>query len=128
MNIAIVGASGAVGQELISILNKKPFEYDSVRLFGSPRSAGQTRRIGDKDIEIELLRHEDGLFNGVDIAFVSAGASVSKEYAADITAGGAVMIDNSSAFRMDTDVPLVVPEVNPDDAFNAPRSIIANPN
>lgn len=128
MNIAIVGASGAVGRELIDILNTNPFHYDNIRLFGSPRSAGQTRMVGGKEVVIELLRHEDGLFNDIDIAFVSAGASVSKEYAADITAGGAIMIDNSSAFRMDSDVPLVVPEVNPDDIFKAPRNIIANPN
>ena len=128
MNIAIVGASGAVGQELIKILNNKPFDFENVRLFGSSRSAGQTRRICGRDVVIEELTHRPGLFRGVDIAFVSAGAGVSREYAADITAHGAVMIDNSSAFRMDPDVPLVVPEVNPRDAFNAPRHIIANPN
>ena len=99
-----------------------------MRLFGSRRSAGQTRRICGKDVVIEELTHEPGLFRGVDIAFVSAGAGVSREYAADITAHGTIMIDNSSAFRMDPDVPLVVPEVNPDDAFDAPRRIIANPN
>ena len=128
MNVAIVGASGAVGRELINILDTKPFAFDGVRLFGSRRSAGQTRRICGKDVVIEELTHEPGLFRGVDIAFVSAGAGVSREYAADITAHGTIMIDNSSAFRMDPDVPLVVPEVNPDDAFDAPRRIIANPN
>ena len=128
MNVAIVGASGAVGRELIKILDTKPFAFDGVRLFGSRRSAGQTRRICGKDVVIEELTHEPGLFRGVDIAFVSAGAGVSHEYAADITAHGTIMIDNSSAFRMDPDVPLVVPEVNPDDAFDAPRRIIANPN
>ena len=128
MNVAIVGASGAVGRELINILDTKPFAFDGVRLFGSRRSAGQTRRICGKDVVIEELTHEPGLFRGIDIAFVSAGAGVSREYAADITAHGTIMIDNSSAFRMDPDVPLVVPEVNPDDAFDAPRRIIANPN
>ena len=128
MNVAIVGASGAVGRELINILDTKPFAFDGVRLFGSRRSAGQTRRICGKDVVIEELTHEPGLFRGIDIAFVSAGAGVSREYAADITAHGTIMIDNSSALRMDPDVPLVVPEVNPDDAFDAPRRIIANPN
>ena len=128
MNVAIVGASGAVGQEFIKILNNKPFPIESVRLFGSERSAGTTINVCGRDVVVELLRHDPQLFSGVDVAFVSAGAGVSREYADDITACGTIMIDNSSAFRMDSDVPLVVPEVNPDDAFNAPRRIIANPN
>ena len=128
MTIAIVGASGAVGQEFINILKNKPFDFDRVRLFGSERSAGRMMAFGDKQIQVELLRHDPELFRGVDIAFVSAGAGVSREYAPVITAHGAVMIDNSSAFRMDPDVPLVVPEVNAADALDAPRHIIANPN
>lgn len=128
MNIAIVGASGAVGQELLHVLAERQFPVDSLRLFGSARSAGRTYSFGGKEVEVEELRHDPELFRGVDIAFTSAGAGVSREYAADITALGAMMIDNSSAFRLEPDVPLVVPEVNPEDAFTAPRRIIGNPN
>ncbi|MBR1808715.1 MAG: aspartate-semialdehyde dehydrogenase [Paludibacteraceae bacterium] len=127
MNIAIVGASGAVGQELLKVLQQRRFPVDSLRLFGSERSAGSTYCFNGRDIEVELLS-SDSDFSGVDIAFVSAGASVSKQFAELITRHGALMIDNSKAFRMDDDVPLVVPEVNPQDASNAPRRIIANPN
>ncbi len=127
MNVAIVGASGAVGQELLNVLQQRHFPVDKLRLFGSARSAGSKYTFCEKEIEVELLS-EEADFSGVDIAFVSAGASVSKQYADVITRHGTLMIDNSKAFRMDTDVPLVVPEVNPQDAFNAPRRIIANPN
>lgn len=127
MNVAIVGASGAVGQEFLSILEHRDFPIDNMRLFGSARSAGGIRTFREREIEIELLSH-DSDFSGVDIAFTSAGASTSKEYADVITRGGAVMIDNSSAFRMDEDVPLVVPEVNGEDALDRPRNIIGNPN
>lgn len=127
MNVAIVGASGAVGQELLRVLDEQNFPVDRLRLFGSPRSAGQTRSFRGKDIEIELLSH-DSDFSGVDVAFTSAGAGTSREYAETITRHGTLMIDNSSAFRMDPDVPLVVPEVNGDDAFDHPRGIIGNPN
>lgn len=127
MNIAIVGASGAVGQELLRVLDEQNFPINDLRLFGSPRSAGQTRSFRGKEYIIELLSH-DSDFSGVDIAFTSAGASTSKEYADTITRHGTLMIDNSSAFRMDVDVPLVVPEVNGEDAFNHPRNIIGNPN
>lgn len=127
MNVAIVGASGAVGQEFLRVLEERDFPIDNLRLFGSERSAGQTRSFRGKEITIERLSH-DSDFSGVDIAFTSAGASTSKEYADVITRHGAVMIDNSSAFRMDSDVPLVVPEVNGEDALNRPRNIIGNPN
>ena len=127
MNIAIVGASGAVGKEFLRVLDEQNFPVDNLRLFGSARSAGQTRSFKGKEYVIEELSH-DSDFSGIDIAFTSAGASVSKEYADVITRHGAIMIDNSSAFRMDPDVPLVVPEVNGDDAFNRPRNIIGNPN
>lgn len=128
MKIAIVGASGAVGQEFIRVLEEQNFPVDELLLFGSARSAGRKYKFRDKEITVKELRHEPKDFEGVQIAFTSAGAGVSKEYAADITALGALMIDNSSAFRMDDDVPLVVPEVNGADAFNTPRNIIANPN
>ena len=128
MRIAIVGASGAVGQEFLTILNERTdFPVDELLLFGSARSAGTKYEFRGKQIEVKLLQHNDD-FKGVDIALTSAGGSTSVEFAETITKHGALMIDNSSAFRMDADVPLVVPEVNPEDALNAPRRIIANPN
>lgn len=127
MNIAIVGASGAVGQEFLRVLDEQKFPVERLRLFGSERSAGRIIRFRDKDYRIELLSEESD-FSGVDIAFTSAGASTSKKYADVITRHGAIMIDNSSAFRMDEDVPLVVPEVNASDALDRPRNIIGNPN
>ena len=128
MNIAIVGASGAVGQELLKVLDQRNFPIDSLRLFGSKRSAGSVVKFRGQEITIQELTHDPELFRGVDIAFTSAGGGTSLEYASTITALGATMIDNSSAFRMDPDVPLVVPEVNAADALNAPRRIIGNPN
>ena len=127
MTIAIVGASGAVGQELLAVLEQRQFPLSELRLFGSERSAGRTYVFHGREHTVQLLQHDDA-FKGVDIAFVSAGAGVSRAYAEDITRFGTVMIDNSSAFRMDADVPLVVPEVNIADAFVRPRNIIANPN
>lgn len=127
MNIAIVGASGAVGQELLKVLDQRNFPVTSLRLFGSSRSAGTTYTFRDTPVTVEELTPESD-FSGIDIAFTSAGASTSRQYADVITRHGATMIDNSSAFRMDPDVPLVVPEVNGDDAFDAPRRIIGNPN
>lgn len=127
MVIAIVGASGAVGQELLAVLAQRQFPVSELRLFGSERSAGTMYEFNGRQYEVQLLQHNDA-FKGVDIAFVSAGAGVSRAYAEDITRFGAIMIDNSSAFRMDEDVPLVVPEVNAADALNRPRNIIANPN
>ena len=127
MKIAIVGASGAVGQEFLKILEERPLPIDELVLFGSERSAGRKYRFRGRELTVKLLQHNDD-FRGIDYALASAGASVSQEFAETITRHGTVMIDNSRAFRMDPDVPLVVPEVNPDDAKNAPRRIIANPN
>ena len=127
MNIAIVGASGAVGQELLRVLDEQDFPVTDLRLFGSSRSAGKTYNFRGKEIVVELLSEESD-FSGIDIAFTSAGASTSKKYADVITRHGTVMIDNSSAFRMDADVPLVVPEVNASDALDRSRNIIGNPN
>ncbi|WP_068856077.1 aspartate-semialdehyde dehydrogenase [Leyella lascolaii] len=127
MKVAIVGASGAVGQEFLRILAERDFPMDELVLFGSERSAGRKYSFKGKDYEVKLLQHNDD-FKDVDIAFVSAGGGTSKEYADTITKHGAVMIDNSSAFRMCDDVPLVVPECNAEDALNRPRGIIANPN
>src|SRR5574344_2832848 len=127
MKVAIVGASGAVGQEFLRVLAERNFPMDDLVLFGSQRSAGTKYTFRGKEYEVKLLQHGDD-FKDVDIAFTSAGAGTSKEFAEDITKYGAVMIDNSSAFRMDDDVPLVVPECNAEDALNRPRGIIANPN
>ena len=127
MVIAIVGASGAVGQELLAVLEQRQFPVSELKLFGSERSAGTKYTFCGKEYTVQLLQHNDA-FKGVDIAFVSAGAGVSRAYAEDITRFGTIMIDNSSAFRMEEDVPLVVPEVNASDALNCPRNIIANPN
>ena len=127
MRVAIVGASGAVGQEFLRVLEERNFPADELLLFGSQRSAGSKYTFRGKELEVKLLEHNDD-FKGVDIAFTSAGAGVSREFAETITKYGAVMIDNSSAFRMDENVPLVVPECNAEDALNRPRGIIANPN
>jgi len=127
MKVAIVGASGAVGQEFLRVLAERNFPMDELVLFGSERSAGRTYNFRGKDLTVKLLQHNDD-FKDIDIAFVSAGGGTSKEFAETITKHGAVMIDNSSAFRMDSDVPLVVPECNAADALDRPRGIIANPN
>jgi len=127
MKTAIVGASGAVGQEFLRILAERDFPVSELLLFGSERSAGCTYRFKGRDVEVKLLQHNDD-FRDVDIAFVSAGGGTSKEFADTITKHGTVMIDNSSAFRMCDDVPLVVPECNAEDALVRPRGIIANPN
>lgn len=128
MNIAIVGASGAVGQEFLRVLAEQNFPIDELRLFGSSRSAGRKYTFKGKEYTVRELTRNEADFEDIDFAFTSAGAGISREFANVITARGALMIDNSSAFRMDADVPLVVPEVNGDDAFNTPRNIIANPN
>ena len=127
MKVAIVGASGAVGQELLRVLEQRNFPADELVLFGSQRSAGSKYTFRGKELEVKLLQHNDD-FKDIDIAFTSAGAGTSKEFAETITRYGTIMIDNSSAFRMDEDVPLVVPECNAADALNHPRRIIANPN
>ena len=127
MKVAIVGASGAVGQEFLRVLAERRFPLDELVLFGSERSAGTKYAFCGKEYEVQLLQHNDD-FKDVDYAFVSAGAGTSREFAETITKYGAVMIDNSSAFRMDPDVPLVVPECNAEDALVRPRGIIANPN
>ena len=127
MKVAIVGASGAVGQEFLRLLDERNFPMDELVLFGSERSAGTTYTFRGQELTVKLLQHNDD-FKDVDIAFTSAGAGTSKEFAETITKYGCVMMDNSSAFRMDADVPLVVPECNAEDALTRPRGIIANPN
>lgn len=127
MRVAIVGTSGAVGQEFLRVLAERNFPLDELVLFGSERSAGTTYEFKGKTLTVKELKHNDD-FKGIDIALVSAGAGISKDFAETITKFGTVMIDNSSAFRMEADIPLVVPEVNAADAKNMPRRIIANPN
>ena len=127
MKIAIVGVSGAVGQEFLRVLEERNFPFDELVLFGSARSAGKSYNFKGVEYTVKELKHNDD-FKGIDYAFVSAGGGVSKEFAETITKHGTIMIDNSSAFRMNSDVPLVVPEVNPKDAYDTPRNIIANPN
>lgn len=127
MKTAIVGVSGAVGQEFLKVLEQRNFPSDEIVLFGSSRSAGSVYQYKGTSYTVKEIQHNDD-FRGVDIALTSAGASVSREFEKTITKFGAVMIDNSSAFRMDHDVPLVVPEVNPMDCKNRPRNVIANPN
>ena len=124
MKVAIVGASGAVGQEFLRILDQRNFPMDELVLFGSERSAGTKYTFRGKELTVKLLQHNDD-FKDIDIAFTSAGAGTSKEFAETITKYGCVMIDNSSAFRMDADVPLVVPECNAADALHASQSVLS---
>jgi aspartate-semialdehyde dehydrogenase len=124
-NVAVVGATGAVGVEMIATLEKRNFPVKNLRLFASERSVGKKLPFKGEEIAVELLTPD--VFGGIDIALFSAGASRSKEFAPHAAKAGAVVIDNSSAFRMEADVPLVVPEVNPDDV-KLHKGIIANPN
>ncbi|MDO4708586.1 MAG: aspartate-semialdehyde dehydrogenase [Pseudomonadota bacterium] len=125
-NIAVVGATGAVGETMLSILAERRFPAANVIALASERSAGNLLTFGDDELEVQDLAGFDP--SGVDIALFSAGGSISKQYAPQFAAKGAVVIDNSSAFRYDDDVPLVVSEVNPEALKNRPRGIIANPN
>jgi aspartate-semialdehyde dehydrogenase len=124
-NIAILGATGAVGQTMIKVLEEREFPIDEIRLLASPRSAGKELEYMGIKYKVEPVSPE--AFEGIDIALFSAGGSRSKEWAPIAVEKGAVVIDNSSAFRMDDDVPLVVPEVNPEDV-KWHKGIIANPN
>ena len=125
LNVAVLGASGAVGQELLLLLEQRAFPIGQLKLLASARSAGQRQRWKGSDLTVEEVSADS--FNGVDLVLASAGGSVSRQWREAITASGAVMVDNSSAFRMEEGVPLVVPEVNPDAAFHH-RGVIANPN
>lgn len=124
-NIAIVGATGVVGKELLALLEERRFPVGELRLFASPRSAGRSVRFAGEELIIEPL--SDDAFSDIDIAFFAAGGAISQQWARAAVGRGAVVIDNSSAFRLDPDVPLIVPEVNPE-AIAAHRGIIANPN
>ncbi|QQL44807.1 aspartate-semialdehyde dehydrogenase [Sulfuriroseicoccus oceanibius] len=124
--IAIVGATGAVGQEMLECLDQRNVPFDELVLLASARSAGKRIPFRGQELVVRELTHD--AFEGIDIALFSAGGGISKEFGPSAAKAGAVVIDNSSAFRMDADVPLVVPEINGDAAFNHPRNIIANPN
>ena len=124
--VAVVGATGAVGEVMLSILAERDFPASEVIALASERSAGTTVAFGNGDLVVQDLATFDP--TGVDIALFSAGGATSKEYGPKFAAAGAVVIDNSSTFRYDDDVPLVVSEVNPDAIRNRPRGIIANPN
>ncbi len=126
-NVAVVGATGVVGEEMRKILEERRFPVDTLRLLASERSAGQRLEFRGRQIPVEVLTEDS--FAGIDIALFSAGSSVSAEYAPAAVDAGAVVIDNTSRFRMDDDVPLVVPEVNADKIDeHVRRGIIANPN
>ncbi|MCW2867384.1 MAG: aspartate-semialdehyde dehydrogenase [Marmoricola sp.] len=126
VRIGIVGATGQVGVAMRQILLERGFEAAQVRFFASARSAGQVLRHGDLEVTVEDAATADP--SGLDIALFSAGATTSRAQAPRFAAAGAVVVDNSSAFRMDADVPLVVSEVNPDALSSIPRGIVANPN
>ncbi|WP_320663641.1 aspartate-semialdehyde dehydrogenase [Prochlorococcus sp. MIT 1223] len=125
LKIAILGSSGAVGQELLQILSERLFPIQEIRLLASPRSAGRTQIWQGKAITVQEVTRD--AFEGVDLVLASAGGSVSREWREVIKAAGALLIDNSSAFRMENDVPLIVPEVNPH-SVNDHHGVIANPN
>jgi len=124
-NVAILGATGAVGTELVALLDDRKFPVANLKLLASPRSAGSTLTFRGEALPVQAVQPDS--FQGVDLVLASAGGSISKAWATTIVQAGAIMIDNSSAFRMDPTVPLVVPEVNPD-AAKAHQGIIANPN
>ena len=124
-NVAIMGATGAVGNCFLRILEERKFPINNIRLLASERSKGKALKFMGKDYPVEILTHDS--FNGIDIVLASAGASRSLEFLPSAVKAGAVCVDNSSAFRMDKKVPLVVPEVNPQD-IKKHKGIIANPN
>ena len=124
-NVAVAGATGAVGRKMLEILQERNFPVDRLKLLASARSAGTSLEFKGEQVTVEELRHYS--FEGVDIALFSAGASVSREFAPSAVKSNCVVIDNSSAYRMEADIPLVVPEVNPD-AIGEDPGIIANPN
>ena len=125
-NVAVVGATGQVGRVMRTLLEERQFPVETIRFFSSARSAGTTLPWKGQDIVVEDVATAD--YSGIDIAVFSAGATASREYAPKFAAAGAVVVDNSSAWRKDPEVPLVVSEVNPDDVDNRPKGIIANPN
>ena len=126
LNIAVVGATGQVGGVMLTLLEQREFPIASIRLFASARSAGRKLPFAGSEVEVEDVETAD--LNGIDIALFSAGGATSRAHAERFAAAGAIVIDNSSAWRGDPDVPLVVSEVNPDAIATLPKGIIANPN
>ncbi len=126
MNIAVFGATGQVGVVMRSILAERKFPYDEIRFFASPRSAGSKLFFAGREIEVE--NSYEASFEGIDIALFSNGATASRELAPKVAAAGAIVVDNSSAWRMNPEVPLVVPEVNAEELDEIPLGIVANPN
>ena len=124
-HVAIVGATGAVGIELLRVMERRDFPVADLRLLASPRSAGKSLEFRGQELSVAALEQDS--FAGIDLAFFSAGAGTAKQFAPIAQRAGAVVIDNSSAFRMDADVPLVIPEINPED-IRRHRGMIANPN
>ena len=124
-NVAVAGATGAVGVEMVKTLEKRNFPVKNLRLLASARSAGKTMKFRGEDIVIEELTENS--FKGIDVALFSAGGDISRQFRKSVVDSGAVMVDNSSAFRLEADVPLVVPEVNPEDIAKH-NGVIANPN
>ncbi len=124
--LAVVGATGAVGTVMLDILSTRPDVWGDIKLLASKRSAGKVLQVRGKDVVVEEMTAES--FDGVDVAMFDVPDEVSAEWGPIAAARGAIVVDNSGAFRMDSDVPLVVPEVNPGDATNRPRGIISNPN
>jgi aspartate-semialdehyde dehydrogenase len=125
--VAVIGATGAVGKESLEILQERKFPLDSLRLFASKRSAGETLACQGREWTVEELTPQAS-FDGVDVALISATDDISREYGRKLGAAGVVVIDDSAVFRMDADVPLLVPEVNAHAARNMPRNIVAIPN
>jgi len=125
-HVGIVGATGLVGAMMLKLLAERAFPLASLRLFASARSAGKTLRFGEAEIAVEDAASAD--YSGLDVVFFSAGGSTSKALALKVAAAGAIVIDNSSAWRSDPHVPLVVAEVNPDALASIPKGIVANPN
>ncbi|MBI4978105.1 MAG: aspartate-semialdehyde dehydrogenase [Spirochaetes bacterium] len=127
VNVAVVGATGAVGEEMLATLDKRNFPVGELFLYASSRSKGKTMMYRGKEYKVEELTHDCFKGRNINVALFSAGSGRSKEFAADAVLAGAVVVDNSSAFRMTPDVPLVVPEINPED-IKKHKGIIANPN
>ncbi len=124
-HVAVVGATGAVGIEMIKTLERRKFPVGELTLLASARSAGKTLPYLGKEVKVQELTHES--FKGIDIALFSAGGGISRDYAPSAVKAGTVVVDNSSAFRMDDKVPLVIPEINPEDV-KWHSGILANPN
>ena len=125
-NVGILGASGAVGREMIKVLEERNFPIGELRLLASERSVGKSVSFKGEELKIQLA--ESGAFKELDFVLGAASNAVAKQFAEDIVGSGAIFIDNSSAFRMDPDIPLVVPEINAEDAKNNKKGIISNPN